>query len=448
VSLAVLSATQAKALTTAQIDTLTSADVRALSAATVAGLSAAAIVALTTAAAQGLTSAQVKGLTTAQLTALEAVDFAELGTASLAVLSATQAKALTAEQIAKLDSADVKALSATSVASLSADSVAALQNAAVTGLTAAQLMALAKTAGKLTLTASQAGALTTSQQSALTTAQLMTLTSDAVTPIVLDLNGDGVSTLSVDQGVRFDLAATGTARQTGWVSATDGLLVRDLNGDGVINDGRELFGSATQVDGQAAGDGFTAMRALDSNQDGRLTAADAAFAELAIWKDADQDGVTDAGELVSLADQGVVALNLSAQASTATDNGNLLGLVSSYETTDGGTHDLVDVWFRQGDPDALRNSVTELTQSLGSYLETDAVESGATASLSPTTSASTASPALAMAVQLETYYSLQAVTGVNPVAQGATAVNSLLSGGVTSAPATALLASSDSVKAK
>ncbi|MEO0003587.1 MAG: hypothetical protein RLZZ22_1279, partial [Pseudomonadota bacterium] len=102
----------------------------------------------------------------------------------------------------------------------------------------------------------------------------------------------------------------------------------------------------------------------------------------------------------------------------------------------------------QGDPDVLRNSVTELTQSLGSYLETDAAESGATASLSPTASTNQAGPALAMAVQLETYYSLQATTGINPVAQGASAVNSLLSGGVTSTSATALLASSDGVKAK
>ncbi|PRD68505.1 hypothetical protein C6P61_10610 [Malikia spinosa] len=292
----------------------------------------------------------------------------------------------------------------------------------------------------------QANAFSVEAYRSMDSAQISALA--ALSPIILDLNGDGVSTLSVAQGVSFDLAATGAVRQTGWVAPTDGLLVRDLNQDGVINDGRELFGSATQVDGRAAGDGFNALRALDSDADGRLTAADAAFTELAIWKDADQDGMTDAGELSSLSDNGVVALNLSAQSSTAMDNGNLLGLVSSYESADGGTHDMVDVWFRQGDPDALRNSVTELTQSLGSYLETDAVESGATASLSPATLANQASPALAMAVQLESYYSLQAATGTNPVAQGASTVNSLLSGGVNNPSATALLAASDGTKAK
>jgi len=230
------------------------------------------------------------------------------------------------------------------------------------------------------------------------------------------------------------------------VAPTDGLLVRDLNHDGVINDGRELFGSATRIDGGVAGDGFAALRALDSNQDGRLTAADAAFAELEVWKDANQNGVTDAGELSSLADNGVVALNLSAQASTATDNGNLLGLVSSFEKADGSSHEMVDVWFRQGDSgDALRDSVSELTQSLGSYLEAGA-DATAQAGLGSLPDASTGQTAQTMAVQLAAYYGQQPT--LNPVAQGASTVSSLLSGGVGNAPATALLASSDSVKAK
>ena len=396
---------QVKALTTDQLGTLNSDEIVALTTAQVAALTTAQVAGLTTAQMGGLTTAQVRALTTAQIKALETADLAALSTQAVAGLTTAQIASITSAQAVGLTTAEISALSMTQVAAFRGETI---------------------------------GAMSTAQVNALA----------AVSPIILDLNGDGVSTLSVAQGVSFDLAATGAVRQTGWVAPTDGLLVRDLNQDGVINDGRELFGSATQVDGRAAGDGFNALRALDSDADGRLTAADAAFTELAIWKDADQDGVTDAGELSSLSDNGVVALNLSAQSSTAMDNGNLLGLVSSYESADGGTHDMVDVWFRQGDPDALRNSVTELTQSLGSYLETDAVESGASASLSPTASANQGSPALAMAVQLETYYSLQAVTGANPVAQGASAVNSLLSGGVSNPSATTLLASSDGIKTK
>jgi hypothetical protein len=165
-----------------------------------------------------------------------------------------------------------------------------------------------------------------------------------------------------------------------------------------------------------------------------------------VWKDTDQDGLTDQGELVSLASLGVVALNLSAQASTATDNGNLLGLMSSYETSDGQTHDLVDVWFRQGAnaPEALRDSVGELTQSLGSYMETAAAAaaSGVTVrsdSLNVGTDNSAASlttsvsPTQSLTTQLDVYYQNKGMTP-NPLALGANSAERLLS---RTAPATA-----------
>ena len=215
----------------------------------------------------------------------------------------------------------------------------------------------------------QAAAISTAGMSAL---QTQALSTPLASPIVLDLNGDGVRTVSVAEGVQFALGADGLLRQTGWVSSGDGLLVRDLNGDGVINNGRELFGTATELSpGVTAVDGFAALRTLDSNGDGSITSADTAFSELAVWKDVDGNGLTGAGELVSLSEAGVAALHLDATVSTATDNGNLLGLVSSYETTAGTQRDLVDVWFRQGDitTDPLRSAVSDLTESLGSYLE-------------------------------------------------------------------------------
>ena len=118
----------------------------------------------------------------------------------------------------------------------------------------------------------------------------------AVTPIVLDLDGHGVNTLAAAQGVNFDLMGTGTAQLTGWVTSTEGLLAVDLNHDGKINDGTELFGSATRLaNGQMAGDGFTALKEFDSNHDGKVNAADQRWNELKVWVDANHNGVTDAG---------------------------------------------------------------------------------------------------------------------------------------------------------
>jgi len=162
---------------------------------------------------------------------------------------------------------------------------------------------------------------------------------------VLDLNGDGIQTLSVTQGVNFDLNNDGKLDRAGWVAGGDALLVRDLNGDGRINDGGELFGEGTVLsDGRKAKDGYEALSALDSNLDGVIDANDAAWSSLKLWVD-NGNGVNDQGELKSLSDLGITALSLNAQTSAEVNNGNLIGLMGSYMTADGQTHTMGDVWF-------------------------------------------------------------------------------------------------------
>jgi len=179
-----------------------------------------------------------------------------------------------------------------------------------------------------------------------------------VTPVVLDLNGDGIQTTSMQNGVSFDINNDGKADKTAWVARGDGLLVRDINGDGKINNGSELFGSSTVLgNGKTAADGYAAMKALDTNNDGVLDANDAAFGQLGVWVDNNGNGVTDAGELKSLTDLGISSLSLNATKSDQNNNGNLIGLMGSYTTTDGQTHTMGDVWFQT---DAAGNRVFDL----------------------------------------------------------------------------------------
>jgi hypothetical protein len=179
---------------------------------------------------------------------------------------------------------------------------------------------------------------------AMSTAQINALMS--VTPIVLDLDHNGVQTVAAANGVHFDVAGTGRADRFGWVGGNDGLLVRDVNGNGQIDDGRELFGTGTVLaDGHRAGNGFAALAALDSNHDGVVNASDAHFNELKVWVDANHDGKTDPGELKGLVELGITGLNLAAVASDRVDHGNAVGLVSSYTTADGQSHEMADVWF-------------------------------------------------------------------------------------------------------
>lgn len=177
-------------------------------------------------------------------------------------------------------------------------------------------------------------------------------------PIILDLDGDGVETVALSSGIWFDHASDGFAEQTGWVGADDGLLVRDIDGNGRIDTGAELFGSETllAVGGKAA-NGFKALAELDSNLDGVIDSADAAFTTLRIWKDTDGDGYTDDGELLGLEEAGVQSINVGYTNSTTVDaNGNAHKQIGSYTTAEGQTRGAADVWFQT---DALNSIATD-----------------------------------------------------------------------------------------
>jgi hypothetical protein len=169
-------------------------------------------------------------------------------------------------------------------------------------------------------------------------------------PLALDLNGDGVQTIGAEQGVQFDLLNTGAKQSVGWVDKQDGLLVMDLNHDGVVNNGSELLGSSTQLsDGSLAKDGWQALTQYDVNADGFINTKDAAFLELKVWVDANSNGVTDVGELQTLSDVGIQSINLAHNNVQTAQNGNILQGFSSFTTTDGASHEIVDAWLKVDD---------------------------------------------------------------------------------------------------
>ena len=160
-------------------------------------------------------------------------------------------------------------------------------------------------------------------------------------PLVLDLDGDGVELVNVENGVQFDIDNDGDLEQTAWAAADDGLLALDKDGDGVIEDRSELFGD---TDGFT--DGFDNLSSYDSNDDGVIDANDDVFDNLVVWQDANQDGVSDASELLTLQQIGIVSINLNAtQPEDLYIEGSWISHVSSYTTTDGETHEVVDAWF-------------------------------------------------------------------------------------------------------
>lgn len=131
-------------------------------------------------------------------------------------------------------------------------------------------------------------------------------------PLVLDFDGDGFETLSVNEGVYFDEDSKGLAEKTAWVSPDDALLAMDINGNGMIDDGSELFGTSTKLtDGSTAGSGFQALSQYDSNGDGIIDESDELYSKLLIWHDKNSDGVSQDSELISLKNAGIKTISLN-----------------------------------------------------------------------------------------------------------------------------------------
>jgi serine-aspartate repeat-containing protein C/D/E len=161
-------------------------------------------------------------------------------------------------------------------------------------------------------------------------------------PIAIDLNGNGVKTLSIDKGVQFDLLNTGSAVNVGWISPKDGLLAVDNNGNGRIDDGNELFGGGV-------GDGFAKLDSFDTNRDGVVDSSDQNFGDLKIWRDSNSNGFTDKGELRALEAFGIASLNVGHEKKFELDGqGNVLGERSFVTTTSGKTLESIDVYFQVG----------------------------------------------------------------------------------------------------
>jgi Ca2+-binding RTX toxin-like protein len=165
-------------------------------------------------------------------------------------------------------------------------------------------------------------------------------------PLILDLDGDGAHSVNLGwvenrSRVYFDMDNDGYAERTAWVAAGDGLLAIDKNGNGKIDGQGELFGN-----GSGFADGFASLKQYDSNADTKITAADAQFADLRVWVDADSDGVTDAGELKTLASLNITQINLAATALTnVLDNENKVSATSTF-VMNGQSREIADHWFR------------------------------------------------------------------------------------------------------
>ncbi len=160
-----------------------------------------------------------------------------------------------------------------------------------------------------------------------------------VDPLVI--NYDGVGTGLTDQKFLFDIDGDGAKESLSGLQRGSGFLAYDQNGDGVINDGSELFGTKS-------GNGFKDLAKYDSDGNGWIDEADAIFQKLKIWtKDARGKDV-----LYSLKELGIGALCLYNQNTQFSLNNQVTneiqGVVRStgfflYESGEAGTMQQIDL---------------------------------------------------------------------------------------------------------
>jgi len=206
---------------------------------------------------------------------------------------------------------------------------------------------------------------------------------------LIDVNGDGFNLTNASDGVLFDIIGNKASVLVAWPArgADDAWLSLDRNGNGTIDSGAELFGTATKLaNGQNASNGYEALAQLDANGDGVIDSKDAAYSQLSVWVDANGDGVSQSGELKSLASLDIASVSVNGDKTSAKDNGNWIGMQSTMTKTDGSTAATADVWFTAdktageaaatASTDTLRGKVGSLVQAMAAF---NAVDTGAVA---------------------------------------------------------------------
>ena len=186
----------------------------------------------------------------------------------------------------------------------------------------------------------------------------------SVGPVVLDIDQDGIELVSVaDSKAYFDLDGDGIDEKLGWISGGDALLVFDSNRSGSVDDVIEFAfvswkeGAKTDLEG---------LSHFDTDGDGHLSSADAdgsfSWDQFMIWKDANGNGVSERGELVTLTEAGIVSIGLELKGNASEMNGNIVHQKTTFRFADGSEGAVGDVSF------------AVLRASLGSKLSSREIE--------------------------------------------------------------------------
>jgi hypothetical protein len=194
-------------------------------------------------------------------------------------------------------------------------------------------------------------------------------TCEDLDPIIIDLTGNGYQLTNAANGVKFDFFGDGQPIQMSWTAAgwNGGFLALDRNGNGLIDDGAELFSNLAPQPTPKTGpkNGFLALAVFDQpanggNGDGWINAQDAVYSKLLIWVDKNHDGISQPDELFTLKQAGIQAISLSYSPARWTDAyGNVFVNRSQMRTNTSPAQWIYDVDLQEANPSASSAAATK-----------------------------------------------------------------------------------------
>lgn len=162
-------------------------------------------------------------------------------------------------------------------------------------------------------------------------------------PIVLDLDGDGIELTALSAGILLDADLDGELENISWVGKDDGILLYDADNNQEFTDINEI--ALINYHPEATSDLDGLRLAFDSNQDNVFNSEDDAWESFYVWQDANQNAISDEGEIISLDDLGISEISLLSNGQIEyVDDSTILGY-ASYTDYTGNQQLVADVTF-------------------------------------------------------------------------------------------------------